>query len=183
LEAVIGMAKAQWELDKAHSSISFSVRHMMVSNVRGHFEEFDATVEADENDLASAEIDVTIHPNSINTRNEQRDSHLRSADFFHADSHPHIKFKGVKMHHQGGENHKLEGHLEIRGTSKPVELNCEITGPLKDPYGNTRIGVIATGAINRSDFGITYNSALETGGVLIGDTVKLDINMEFIKKA
>ena len=177
------MAHANWALDKAHSHVGFSVRHMMISNVRGNFENFDATVSADTSDLSTAAISVTIDPTSINTGNADRDNHLKSADFFKAEEHPHIKFESTKLTYHGGEEHKLEGHLTLLGTQKPITLNCEITGPAKDPWGNDRIGVVATGSINRNDFGLSYNSVLEAGGVLIGETVKLNVEVEFVKQA
>jgi polyisoprenoid-binding protein YceI len=177
------LAKVNWALDKAHSSVTFSVRHMMISNVRGSFNEFDAAVTSEDEDLTTADIHVTIQPTSIDTKNSQRDEHLRSADFFQSDEHSVIEFKASGLKHHGGENHSVDGHLTIKGVTKPVTLHCEITGPMTDPYGGRRIGVVATGNVNRSDFGMSYNAALETGGVLIGDTVKLTIEMEFVKQA
>ncbi len=177
------MAVSNWTLDEAHSSVGFTVRHMMISNVRGYFTKFTTTVTADPDNLATANIAVSIDPTSIDTRNEQRDGHLRSADFFDAENHPKIAFQSSRLQSAGDGQHKLEGDLTIRGVTKPLTLECEIMGPAKDPWGNDRIGVTAAGKLDRSDFGLTYNSVLETGGVLIGDTIKLNIEMEFVKQA
>ncbi|UOF91664.1 YceI family protein [Fodinisporobacter ferrooxydans] len=173
---------ANWVLDKTHSGIGFSVRHMMISNVRGHFNEFDATVAVESDDITTASISVEIDPTSIDTRNQQRDDHLRSGDFFHVGEYPKIHFQSSQLRHVDGEQYTLDGQLTILGVTKPLTLNCEITGPAKDPWGNERIGVIATGSVDRKDFGLTYNAVLETGGVLIGDTVKLNIEMEFVNQ-
>ena len=175
------MANANWTLDKAHSEVGFSVRHMMISNVRGHFNEFAAAVTAEDNDLTSANVSVTIDPTSIDTRNSDRDNHLRSADFFKVEEHPKITFESTRLVQNGDSEYALEGNLSILGTTKQVTLDCEIQGPAKDPWGNEKIGVVATGKINRADFGLTWNAALEAGGVLVGDTVKLDIEMQFAK--
>ncbi|MDP9728413.1 YceI family protein [Alicyclobacillus tolerans] len=177
------MAKTVWELDKAHSYVGFSVRHMMVSNVRGVFNDFDATVHTEGEDLSTADIVVTINPNSIDTRNSQRDEHLRSADFFKVNEYPEIVFRAHNLQHKGGEKHELQGEITIVGVTKPLTLDVEISGPAKNPWGNEVIGVVGSGSLNRSDFGLTYNAALETGGVLIGDTIKLNIEVEFVKKS
>lgn len=175
------MANANWTLDKAHSDIGFSVRHMMISNVRGHFNEFEAAVTAQDNDLTNAKISVTIDPTSIDTRNSDRDTHLRSADFFKVEEYPKITFESTHLVHKGDNEYVLEGNISIIGTTKQVALDCEIQGPAKDPWGNEKIGVVASGKINRADFGLIWNAALEAGGVLVGDTVKLDIEMQFAK--
>ncbi|QSO47862.1 YceI family protein [Alicyclobacillus mengziensis] len=175
------MATVNWTLDKAHSDVGFSVRHMMISNVRGHFNDFEASVTSDDTDLTSAKISVSIDPKSIDTRSEDRDNHLRSADFFKVEEYPRITFESTRLVHKGGDNYVVEGNLSIIGTTKPVTLDCEIQGPAKDPWGNEKIGVVATGKLNRADFGLTWNAALEAGGVLVGDTVKLDIELQFSK--
>lgn len=175
------LANVNWTLDKAHSDVGFSVRHMMISNVRGHFNEFNATVSVDGDDLTTAKINVSMDPTSIDTRNEDRDNHLRSADFFKVEEYPAITFESTRLVHNGGDDYTLEGNLSIIGTTKPVSLDCEIQGPAKDPWGNDKVGVVATAKINRADFGLTWNAALEAGGVLVGDTVKLDIEMQFAK--
>ncbi|OXS62375.1 hypothetical protein B1A99_00440 [Cohnella sp. CIP 111063] len=173
------MAASTWNLDKSHSGITFSVRHMMITNVRGSFNDFDASVSADPADLASLEASLTIDVNSIDTKDESRDGHLKSADFFNAEQFPQISFKKTALVSKGGEDYALTGDLTIAGVTKSVTLNTEISGPAKDPWGNTKFGVVADGAINRSEFGLSWNAALETGGFLVGDTIKIHIELEF----
>lgn len=173
------MAIQNWTIDKDHSEVGFTVRHMMISNVRGNFNDFDATVTVEDDDLSSAKISVSIDPTSIDTRSVDRDKHLRSGDFFKVDEYSRITFESTKLVHKSGNSYSLEGNLSIIGTTKPLVLDCEISGPEKDPWGNAKIGVEATARINRSDFGLTWNTALETGGVLVGEVVKLNIEMQF----
>ncbi|MFC4601949.1 YceI family protein [Cohnella hongkongensis] len=173
------MAASTWNLDKAHSGITFSVRHMMITNVRGSFTEFDAVVSADPSDLPSLEASLTIDVNSIDTKDEGRDGHLKSPDFFNAEQYPQISFKKTSLVSKGGEDYALTGDLTIAGVTKSVTLNTEISGPAKDPWGNTKFGVVADGTINRSDFGLSWNAALETGGFLVGDAIKIHIELEF----
>ncbi|OPG17430.1 YceI family protein [Ferroacidibacillus organovorans] len=177
------MATTTWALDTAHSHISFSVRHMMISNVRGSFKTFEAQVTADPTDLTDAKVSVKMDTKSIDTANEDRDNHLRSGDFFEADTYPTIEFVSDSVKKLSENTHTLKGQLTIKGVTRPIELTCEIEGPAKDPWGNERIGVAATSTINRSDFGLTYNAVLETGGVLVGDAIKLNIELEFVKQA
>jgi polyisoprenoid-binding protein YceI len=173
------MAATNWVFDKAHSGITFSVRHMMITNVRGSFNDFDAVVSADPANLPALEATVTIDVNSVNTKDEGRDGHLKSPDFFNAEQFPNITFKKTALESKGGEEYKLTGDITIAGVTKSITLNTEIAGPAKDPWGNTKFGVVASGAINRSEFGLTYNAALETGGILIGDAIKVHIELEF----
>lgn len=175
------MTTSNWSFDKAHSGITFSVRHMMITNVRGGFNDFDAVVTADTSDFASAEATITIDVNSINTKDEGRDGHLKSPDFFNAEQFPQITFKKTSLESKGGDDYKLTGDITIVGVTKSITLNAEIAGPAKDPWGNEKLGVTADGVINRSDFGLTYNAALETGGFLIGDAIKVHIELEFAK--
>jgi polyisoprenoid-binding protein YceI len=177
------MSKVNWQLDKSHSGISFSVRHMMISNVRGSFSDFDATVAADPANLSDVTANVTIKAGSIDTRDEGRDGHLKSPDFFNVEQHPDITFNVTGVRSKGGEDYEITGDLTIAGVTKPVTLNGEISGPAKDPWGNEKIAVSASGALNRSEFGLTWNAALETGGVLVSDTIKLNIELQFAKAA
>ncbi|MCI0182175.1 MAG: YceI family protein [Acidibacillus sp.] len=177
------MSKSHWVLDQTHSSIAFSVRHMMISNVRGTFENFSASVDADPADLKNAEITATIEAKSIDTHNADRDNHLRSDDFFQTDKFPEITFKSTELNDHGKGKYTLQGTLTVCGVSNLVTLDCEVVGPANDPWGNERIGVTATGDLNRKDFGLNYHAVLETGGVLVGESVKLSIDMEFIKQA
>jgi polyisoprenoid-binding protein YceI len=173
------MTISNWTLDKSHSGITFSVRHMMITNVRGSFNDFDAVVTADPDNLSALEATITIDVNSINTKDEGRDGHLKSPDFFNAEQFPQITFKKSSLVSKGGEDYTLTGDITIAGVTKSISLNAEISGPAKDPWGNTKYGVVADGVINRSDFGLSWNAALETGGFLVGDAIKVHIELEF----
>jgi polyisoprenoid-binding protein YceI len=175
------MAVSQWNLDKSHSNITFSVRHMMIANVRGSFNEFDAVVSADPSDPTTASATITISAASVDTKDEGRDGHLKSADFFNVEQHPNLVFKVTKVASKGGEEYDITGDLTIAGVTKPVTLSGEISGPAKDPWGNEKIAVSASGSLSRSEFGLTWNAALETGGVLVSDTVKLNVELQFAK--
>ena len=172
-----------WELDQTHTQIGFSVKHLMVTNVRGHFKKFDGKIELDEKDPTKSTVVVNVDTRSIDTNEEKRDAHLRAPDFFDADKFPAMTFKSTKVQKVGKDKYKVIGDLTIRGTTKPVVLLVEgPTKPLKDPWGGTRSGLTATGTINRKDFGLTYNTVLEAGGVAVGEDVKLQIEAELIKK-
>jgi polyisoprenoid-binding protein YceI len=171
-----------WEIDPLHSTVGFAVKHAMVSTVRGHFAGFagGATIDAENPEASSAwlEIDAT----TINTGNDQRDGHLRSPDFWDAENHPKITFKSTAAK-LDGDNLVTTGDLVIRGKSHPVDISWEFNGIAKDPYGNVKSGFDGTATIKRSDWDITYNAALETGGFLVGDKVKLVLEVEAGKKA
>lgn len=173
------MAATTWNLDKSHSGITFSVRHMMITNVRGSFNDFEAAVSADQDNLSALDATITIDAASINTKDEGRDGHLKSPDFFNVEQFPHIVFKKTALESAGGNDYKLTGDVSIAGVTKSITLNTEISGPAKDPWGNTKFGVVADGVINRSEFGLTWNAALETGGLLVGDAIKIHIELEF----
>jgi len=173
------MTASKWNLDKSHSGVTFSVRHMMITNVRGSFNSFDADVSADSANLADLEATLTIDVGSIDTKDEGRDGHLKSADFFNAEQFPQISFKKTALVSKGGDDYALTGDLTIAGTTKPITLNAEISGPAKDPWGNTKFGVVADGSLSRSEFGLTWNAALETGGFLVGDAIKIHVELEF----
>ena len=175
------MSVSTWNLDKAHSSISFSVRHMMIANVRGNFLNFEAQVTADPTDPSGAAAVITIDASSIYTKDEGRDAHLKSADFFNVEQHPNLVFKVTKIASKGGEAYEIAGDLTIAGVTKPVTLAGEISGPAKDPWGNEKMAVSADGSLARSEFGLTWNTALETGGVLVSDTIKLNVELQFAK--
>lgn len=177
------MASSNWNLDKSHSSITFSVRHMMITNVRGSFNDFNANVTGDPADLTTATAEVVIDVNSIDTKDAGRDGHLKSPDFFNAELHPQIVFKSTGLRSKGGEDYELSGDLTIAGVTKSIKLDTEISGPAKDPWGNEKLGVVANGTINRSEFGLTWNAALETGGFLVGDAIKIHIELELAKAA
>lgn len=176
--------KSTYKIDSAHSSAHFVVRHMMVTNVRGSFGKVEGTVVYDSDNLAESSVDAVIDVNSINTNDAQRDGHLKSADFLDVANFPAITFKSTKAEASGDEEAKVTGDLTIHGVTRQVVLKVEgPTGEGKDPFGNVRIGASAATKIKRSDFGLTWNAALETGGILIGDDVKIELEMSLIKAA
>jgi polyisoprenoid-binding protein YceI len=173
--------KTTWKIDPAHSSAHFVIRHMMITNVRGGFSGLQGTVVYDPADLGSSSVDVTIDKNSLSTGDATRDTHVKSADFLDVEKYPTITFKSKKIT-KDGDGLKVTGDLTIHGVTKEVALNVE--GPSeeqKDPYGNIRVGASATTKIKRSDFGLTYNAALEGGGILLGDDLKLELDVSLIK--
>ena len=175
---------ATWEIDPAHTSVQFSIRHMMVSNVRGQFTKVAGTVVADEANPTAARIEATIEAASIDTRNEKRDAHLRSPDFLDADKFPTITFRSTGVAKGGQGKWKLSGDLTLHGVTRPIVLDVEGPSPVvKDPYGKLRAGAQATTMINRQDFGVSFNKALDGGGVLVGDEVAITIDVEAVKKA
>ncbi|HXF04521.1 MAG TPA: YceI family protein [Blastocatellia bacterium] len=168
-------------IDVSHSWIGFSVRHMMVTNVRGRFTDFSGTILYDEQDITKSSVSVTIKTASINTENADRDRHLRSADFFDAEKYPEITFVSKRIEKRGAD-YVCIGTLTIRGVSREVAIPFTITGKVKDQRGNTRIGVEASLTINRQDFGVTWNRALDAGGVVVGNDVKIELNIEAINR-
>jgi polyisoprenoid-binding protein YceI len=174
---------ATWEIDPAHASVEFRVRHLMVTWVKGTFPDVTGTVAIDETDLTKSQVNVTIGTASIDTNNAKRDEHLRSGDFFDTASYPTMTFVSKKIVAEGGLLRQVIGDLTIRGTTREVTLSVgELTPAVKDPWGNTRRGTTATAEINRKDFGLTWNKAMETGGVVVGDEVKITIDVELIRK-
>jgi polyisoprenoid-binding protein YceI len=172
-----------WQIDPPHTNVEFTVRHMMISNVKGQFEKTSGTIKTDSNDPASAKIDATIDAASINTRVEKRDAHLKSAAFLDVDKFPTITFKSTKVETEGPNKWKVTGDLTLHGVTKPVVLEVEGSGaPISDPMGNMRAGASATTKISRKDFGLTWNQPLESGGVMVGDEVAISIDVEAIKK-
>ncbi len=172
-----------WNLDPAHSTIGFGVRHMVMSTVRGHFNDYSVAAEVDENDIARSSATVTIQAASIDTGDADRDAHLRSADFFDVEKHPEITFQSKRFEPKGGSDYRIVGDLTICGITKEVALDAEVTAPLKDPWGNMKAGLSAEGKINRKDFGLGWNAVLEAGGLVVGDSVKLSIELELAKAA
>ena len=174
---------ATWELDGAHSNVQFSVRHMMVTNVRGRFATVTGTAEADEADLTRSKITATIDTASIDTGNAKRDEHLRNADFLDVAKFPKMTFTSTKIEKAGEGRWKVTGDLSLHGVTKAVVLDVEGPTPeVKDPWGNTKVGASATAKINRKDFGIEWNKALESGGLLVGEEVSITIDAEAQKK-
>ena len=170
-----------WELDSKHSEVGFAVRHMMVSKVRGRFERFDAVVELDADQPANSRVEAHIDAASINTGAPDRDTHLRSADFFDVEQHPTIDFRSTRVERGRGDSFKVTGDLTIRGVTRKVTLDGEVTGPATDPWGNHRVGFSLRGDIDREDFGLTWNQALEAGGFLVGKKVELSIDAEVLE--
>ncbi len=176
------MSKFTWVIDQSHTTAEFSVKHMMIATVKGRFNQVQGSIVADPANLTSAQFEGTVQVASIHTGDEQRDAHLRSADFFDVENHPTLSFRSTGVQQQGDEL-KLLGDLTIRGTTKPVTWTLEYEGQGKDPWGNQRIAFTATTSLNRKEFGLTWNAALETGGVLVGETVKLEVHIEAIQQA
>ena len=171
-----------WNVDPTHAELGFAVRHLMISTVRGRFGAVTGTVKVDDNDPRNSQIDVTVDVASIDTRQEMRDNHLRSADFFDVENHPTLHFVSKKISGDVTDEFKVVGDLTIRGTTREVTLDVSLQGQGKDPWGNERAGFEAKGKISRSEFGLVWNQALETGGVAVGDEVKISIDVELIKQ-
>jgi len=175
-------ATTTWNIDPVHSVAEFKVKHMMISNVKGQFPKVSGKLTLDESDLTKSKVETSIETASIETRDPQRDGHLKSPDFFHVEKFPTMTFKstGIKVVRDGELS--VEGDLTIRDTTRKVVFTVEgPTPPAKDPWGNTRIAVSATTKINRKDFGLTWNAALETGGILVGDEVTITLDVQFVK--
>ncbi len=178
------MSTTTWEIDPVHSSIQFKVRHMMIANVKGEFTTVRGTLNLDNDDISRSTLDASIDVASINTRDSQRDTHLKSADFFDVERFPTMTFRSTAIRPAKKGELTLAGDLTIHGVTKPVTL--EVEGPTpegKDPWGNTRMGASAMTKINRKDFGLMWNAPLEAGGVLVGDDVNITLDLEFVKKA
>ena len=171
-----------WNIDPAHSVAEFKVKHMMIANVKGQFSKVSGALVLDESDLANSRIEASIEAASVHTRDEQRDAHLKSADFFHVEKFPTLHFKSTGVKVAGEGELSVEGDLTIHGVTRKVRFAVEgPTPPAKDPWGNTRIGISATAKINRKDFGLTWNAALETGGILVGDDITITLDAQFVK--
>ena len=175
-------ATSTWKIDPAHSVAEFKVKHMMISNVKGQFAKLSGALFFDESDLANSRVEVSIEAASIHTGDDQRDAHLKSPDFFDVEKFPALTFKskGVRIVRDGELS--VNGDLSIHGVTRPVSFAVEgPTPPGKDPWGNTRIAISATTKINRKDFGLTWNAALETGGILVGEEVTITLDTQFVK--
>ena len=183
LAALVAAAPLTLEADPAHSSAGFAVKHMMVTTVRGEFTKVNSTLHWSKDDPAKSTVDMRIDAASINTNNEKRDGHLKSADFFDAQKCPEITFKSQKVEKAGSDKYKVSGDLNMHCVSKPVTLDVEFTDqPVKTPMGTTVYAANATGQLKRSDWGLKWNKALESGGVVVSDDVKLDVNLEYVVK-
>lgn len=171
---------SKWVLDPVHSELTFKVKHMMITNVKGEFKNF--TVEADGDDILKSSIAVTIDASSINTNSDQRDGHLKSADFFDVENHKELSFKSTSFKKKDDDEYELRGLLTIKGISKEVSLELEFGGINKDPWGNEKAGFSFKGKISRKNWGLNWNAALETGGVLVSDEVKISGEIQFVKQ-
>ena len=173
----------KWKADPVHTEILFKVKHLMITTVTGSFKEFDLEVETASEDFATTKkIDFTADINSINTNNEQRDTHLKSADFFNAEEYGQLHFTGKKYEVTGEDEARLEGDLTIRGVTKPVTLDVEYGGLVTDPYGQVKAGFTVTGKISRKEFGLTWNAMTEAGQVVVGDTIKIHAEVQLVKQ-
>ncbi|MEU2989851.1 YceI family protein [Streptomyces griseoincarnatus] len=171
-----------YELDPAHTSIGFVARHAMVTNVKGHFAEFSGTLHLDGADPSSSTASIDVAMNSIDTGNADRDGHLKSADFFKIDEFPAMTFRSTKAEALGGDDYRITGDLTILGTTRPITIDLEFNGAAKDPFGNERVGFEGKSEILRSEWGLTWNAALETGGMLVSDKIKLVFDISAIRK-
>lgn len=172
-----------YKIDATHSEITFKAKHLMITNVTGSFTKFDATMESEKDDFTDAKISFEADTASVNTNNTQRDEHLKGDDFFASEKFPTLKFASTEFKKVSDDDYTLTGNLTIKNVTKPVTLKVEFLGLAKDPWGQTKAGFEATGKINRTDFGLTWNAALEAGGVLVSEDIKLNFNVQFVKQA
>lgn len=170
----------KWGIDTTHSEVQFKVKHLVIATVTGFFRKFEGSVETDNEDFDGAKVEFKIDANSIDTNQADRDAHLKSPDFFAAEQYPQIKFSNGTLA-KNGDAYELVGDLTIRETTKPVKLDVEFGGVMTDPYGNVKAGFEITGKVNRKEFGLNWSAVTEAGGVVVGDEVKLNINVELVK--
>jgi polyisoprenoid-binding protein YceI len=176
------MALEKWKFDTVHSNVSFSVRHLMISRVHGSFKSWSGSLETDDANRANSKVQISIEVASIDTKEPQRDEHLRSADFFDAANYPTITFESVSVEHVDSEHFKIAGNLTIHGVSKPVTLETEYFGRQKDPWGGERAGFSAKTSIDRRDFGLVFNIPLEGGGFVVGEKVDITLDVQAVKE-
>ena len=176
------MATTKWILDPTHSDLGFKIKHLMITNISGSFKTFQAEAKTEGEDFSTAKINVTVDMASISTNNEHRDAHLRNADFFEVEKHPELTFSSSKIEAIDSNTFALYGELTLKGVTKPVKLDVEFSDVTKDPWGGERAGFTITGKIKRSDWGINFNSVLETGGLALGDEVKINAEIQMVKQ-
>jgi len=176
-------AQTTWTVDKSHSKVGFSVNHLVITDVDGYFKDYDAQITTEGDDFSKTQIDFTIKTNSIFTDNNDRDNHLRSDDFFNAEKYPDMIFKGKSMKKVGDKKYKLIGDFTIRDVTKQIALDVTYNGTVKDPWGNTKSGFKVTGEIDRFDYNLKWNKAIETGSLVVGKEVELVIDLQLIKKS
>ncbi|HTG66831.1 MAG TPA: YceI family protein [Flavobacterium sp.] len=174
------MATTKWAIDSTHSEIGFKVKHMMFTNVSGNFSDYEANISTEDDNFENANIEFSANIDSISTNNTDRDNHLKSGDFFDAENYPKLTFKASSLTKKG-DDYELTGDLSLRGVTKTVTLPTEFSGLMKDPWGNTKAGLNISGKINRKEWGLNWNSALEAGGVLVGEEVRLNIELQLIQ--
>ena len=172
----------KWVLDPTHSELIFRVKHLMITNVKGEFRNFEASIQSSDEDFGNAKVTATIEAASIDTNNGDRDAHLRSADFFDVENHKELTFEGTNFVKLDDSNYQLKGILGIRGINKEVVLDVEFGGYVKDPYGNEKAGFSISGKFNRKDWGLNWNTALETGGVMVSEEVRISGEVQFVKQ-
>ena len=178
------MATKTWALDPTHSEVQFKIKHLMITNVTGSFDMFTVTAQTEDEDFTKAKLSFTADVDSISTNNEQRDAHLKSADFFDAATFPKIKFEATKTENVDSDgSYELYGNLTIRDVTKNVKLSVEFGGVVKDPFGNTKAGFTINGKLNRKDFGLTWNAVTEAGGVVVSDEVRITCEIQLIEQA
>ena|ERR1051326_2330730 len=183
--AAFGMTQAQttsWQIDPVHSSVSFSVDYMVLTEVTGRFNEFSGTLQQEGEDFTKSSVTLDIKASSINTENEKRDGHLRSADFFDVQKYPELLFASKSFEKASENTYRITGDLTMHGITKPIVISAKYTGKAKDPWGNMRQGFKGTASLDRTDFGVKYNSALESGGLLIGKDVSIVLNIQLVKQ-
>jgi polyisoprenoid-binding protein YceI len=171
----------KWALDPTHSEITFKVKHLMITNVKGEFRNFSAELSSIENDFSKASVKASIETASIFTNNDDRDNHLKSADFFDAENFSQLTFEGTSFSKKSDDEYELKGNLSIKGISKEITLDVEFGGINKDPWGNEKAGFSVSGKINRTNWGLSWNAVLETGGVLVSEEVKINAEIQFVK--
>ena len=174
-------AQTKWGFDPSHSSVRFAVNHMVISEVEGQFLTYEGTIETSKDDFSDAKINFVVDVASVDTDNEKRDGHLKSADFFETETYPKMTFKSTSIETKAKGKYVVKGNLSLHGVTKEVTLNMSYGGTVKDPWGNTKAGLKVTGNINRTDFGLKYNSVMETGGLLIGEDVAITCKFELVK--
>jgi len=173
----------KWSIDPMHSEVQFKVKHLVISTVSGFFKSFEGTVETENEDFSDADIEFSLDINSIDTNQSQRDEHLKGADFFDAATYPHIKFKSTSLTKLDDEDYELNGDLTIKDQTRPVTLDVEFGGSAADFYGNLKAGFEITGKINRKEFGLTWDGVTEAGSIVLGEDIKLLINVQLVKQA
>ena len=177
------MALSTWNIDASHSSVGFSVRHLVIAKVHGKFTKLSGAVKLDEQNLAASEVSVTLEAASIDTSDAKRDEHLRSADFFDVAAHPELTFASKRIEKTGSDAFKVTGDLSIHGVTKEIAVDVEYSGKGKDPWGNERVAFTGKTSINRTDFGLKWNQALEAGGVLVGEKIEISFDIQAVKAA